>query len=161
MKRKVQVVWLAAAALLLMGAGVQAQGLGVPPGKWWERPRVVEELGITSEQKQRLEAVTYQSARAMIDLKSAVDKAELDLRVAGDGEPFDPRSARQAFVALQQARQRLETERFELLIKVREVLTREQWQQLREMTQALRERIKERRPDGPPAAGNRLPRRRD
>lgn len=161
MNRKEYLAWLVAAALLSMGAVVQAQGLGVPPGKWWERPRVAEELGITSEQQQRLEAVTYQSARAMIDLKSAVDKAELDLRVAGDAEPFDPRPARQAFAALQQARQRLETERFELLIKVREVLTREQWRQLREMTQALRERIQERRPDGPPAPGNRLPRRRN
>lgn len=153
--------WVVAGALLLLAVGVQAEGPGLPPGKWWERPKVAQELGLTAEQKQKLEAASLESARAMIDLKAALEKAELDLRVAGDADPLDPRAAREAFAALQQARMRLESERFELLIKVRQLLTREQWVRLREMTKdVLRERLGERRPEGAQPLPNRPLRRR-
>lgn len=153
--------WLPAGALLLLATGARAEGPGLPPGKWWERPRVAQELGLTAEQKEKLEAASLESARAMIDLKAAVEKAELDLRVAGDADPLDARAARAAFAALQQARTRLESERFELLIRVRQVLTYAQWVRLREMTKdVLRERLQERRPEGAPPLPNRPLRRR-
>ncbi|MCU0291185.1 MAG: periplasmic heavy metal sensor [Thermoanaerobaculaceae bacterium] len=145
-------------ALLLLATGVRAEGVGViPPGRWWERPKVAQELGLTAEQKQRLEETTYESARVMIDLKAALDKAELDLKVVGDAEPLDLKRAREAFAALQQARMRLENERFELLLRVRQVLQPEQWQRLREMTrERLQERMEERRGTGaPPPVGRR------
>ncbi|HNX49854.1 MAG TPA: periplasmic heavy metal sensor [Thermoanaerobaculaceae bacterium] len=144
--------WGVVGALLLLATGAWAQGMGgVPPGSWWERPKVAQELGLTSEQKQRLEEVTLGSARVMIDLKASLDKAELDLKAAGDAEPLDAKRAREAFAAVQQARLRLESERFELLIKVRQVLQPEQWQRLRAMTrERLRGRIEERGPGGLP-----------
>lgn len=153
--------WTATGALLLLAAGAWAQGPGLPQGKWWERPRVAQELALSSEQKQKLEQASLESARVMIDLKAAVEKAELDLKVAGDAEPLDARAARAAFAALQQARMRLESERFELLLKVRQVLTHEQWVRLREMTKdVLRERLEERRHEGAPPPPNRPLRRR-
>ncbi|HPC84694.1 MAG TPA: periplasmic heavy metal sensor [Thermoanaerobaculaceae bacterium] len=153
-------VWTLAGLLLLVAAGAWAQGPALPPGKWWERPRVAQELGLTAEQKQKLEGASLESARVMIDLKAAVEKAELDLKAVGDADTLDPRAAREAFAALQQARMRLESERFELLIKVRQVLTREQWVRLRELTrEALRERIEE-RPEGARPLPNRPLRRR-
>lgn len=137
-------------ALLLLATGVRAQGVGVvPPGRWWERPKVAQELGLTAEQKQKLEETTYESARVMIDLKATLDKAELDLKVIGDAEPLDPKRSREAFAVLQQARMRLESERFELLLKVRQVLQPEQWRRLRDMTrERLQERMEERRGGG-------------
>lgn len=153
--------WMVAGALLLLAAGVRAEGPGLPPGKWWERPKVAQELGLTAEQKEKLEAASLESARAMIDLKAALEKAELDLRVVGDADTLDPRAAREAFAVLQQARMRLESERFELLIKVRQLLTREQWVRLREMTkEVLRERLQERRQEGVQPLPNRPLRRR-
>ena len=52
---------------------------------------------------------------------------------------------------------RLESERFELLLKVRQVLQPEQWQRLRAMTrERLQERMEERRGGGAlPPAGRR------
>jgi Spy/CpxP family protein refolding chaperone len=142
---------LAGAVLVVGAAGAPAQPLGVPQGRWWERPRVVEELALTAEQKERLEALTLEHARTMIDLKATVEKAELDLREAADAEPFDAVKVRAAFREMQQARTRLETERFEMLVRSREVLNAEQWRRLRELTRdAVRERVQERR-GGPPA----------
>jgi hypothetical protein len=110
-----------------------AQGLGIPGGRWWERPRVATALGLSEEQKSALEAASLASARAMIDLKANVEKAELDLKAAADQEPLVVAKVRQAFQALQQARTRLDTERFEMLLKVREVLSAEQWRKLKDL----------------------------
>ena len=143
-----------AGATLLVATGLAAQPLGVPPGRWWERPQVAEQLALTAEQKARLEALSVENARGMIDVKGSVEKAELDLRVAAEAEPFDAAKVRAAFRTVQQARTRLENERFEALLRVREVLSAEQWRQLRELTRdAVRERVQERRggQGGPPA----------
>ncbi|MGE5237113.1 MAG: Spy/CpxP family protein refolding chaperone [Acidobacteriota bacterium] len=125
------------ATVAMVGAVVTtqawAQPLGVPPGRWWERPRVAEELGLSGEQTQKLDAITLGHARTMIDLKAAVERAELDLRAAAEVEPFAPRKVREAFGVLQAARTRLENERFEMLLKVREVLSSDQWNRLREL----------------------------
>jgi len=95
----------------------------------------------------------------MIDLKAAVDKAEIDLRVMAEGEPFDVRAVRASFGALQQARLRLENERFEMLLKVREVLTAGQWARLKAMTSRLMEKVRENRrgPEGERRLQRRLP----
>ena len=143
-----------AGATLLVATGLAAQPLGVPPGRWWERPQVAEQLALTAEQKARLESLSVENARGMIDIKAAVEKAELDLRVAAEAEPFDATKVRAAFRTVQQARTRLENERFEALLRVREVLSADQWRQLRELTRdAVRERAQERRggQGGPPA----------
>jgi Spy/CpxP family protein refolding chaperone len=144
---------MVAAALLLVAAGAMAQPLGVPQGRWWERPRFADELALSAEQKTQLETLTVENARGMIDLKAAVEKAELDLRAVAEAEPFDAAKVRAAFREVQQARSRLENERFESLLRVREVLNSEQWRRLRELTRdAVRERVQERRggPGGPP-----------
>ena len=147
------VAGMIAGATLLVATGLAAQPLGVPPGRWWERPQVAEQLALTAEQKARLESLSVENARGMIDIKAAVEKAELDLRVAAEAEPFDAAKVRAAFRTVQQARTRLENERFEALLRVREVLSADQWRQLRELTRdAVRERVQERRggQGGPP-----------
>ena len=135
---------LSSASLLVMPAA--AQGLGVPGGRWWERPRLATALGLSEEQKSALEAAAMASARTMIDLKANVEKAELDLKAAAEEEPLVLARVRQAFQALQQARTRLDTERFEMLLKLREILSAEQWRKLQELK-------RERQRDGAAAPG--------
>jgi Spy/CpxP family protein refolding chaperone len=146
--------WLTLGCLSFGATWVAAQPMGVPPGRWWERPRVAEQLALGEEQKTKLESAALASARGMIDLKAEVEKAELDLKAAADIEPLNVAKVREAFKALQQARVRLESERFEMLLKFREVLTQEQWRKLQELK---RDRLRER--GGPsPEDGPREPR---
>jgi Spy/CpxP family protein refolding chaperone len=136
--------------LITLAAGVgslAAQSLGVPPGRWWERPRVAEQLVLSPEQRDKLNSETINHSRTLVDLKATVEKAEIDLRVLGEAEPFSGKAAREGFRTLQAARQRLEAERFEMLIKVREILTREQWQKLQAMAAALKQERRERAGD--------------
>ena len=133
-----------------MGGPPMGGGMGgpmrVPMGRWWENPKVVSELGLTPEQTQKLEAITLSEATGMVDLKAAVEKAEINLRAASDAVPFDAKRVRDAFGVFLQARNKLETQRVEMLLKTREVLTADQWRQLREFA---REKRMERGRGGP------------
>ena len=145
-----------------VAAGAWSQPLAVPPGQWWARPRVAAALALTPEQQAKLDQVAIDHARRMVDLKAAVDKAELEVRIAAETEPLDARQLRASFAQLQQARMRLETERLELLIGERELLSKEQWQRLRALAREFMEqRRDERRPDEGAPDGRRpkLPRR--
>lgn len=152
--------WFLGAGLLLVAGAVAAQpmggpmgdppmgrSMGVPMGRWWERPKVVEQLNLTADQTQRLEAITLDQASTMVDLKGAVEKAEIDVRAASDAEPFNAKRVRGAFGVLLQARTKLETQRFEMLLQTREVLTADQWRNLRDL---LRERRMEKGKGGHP-----------
>jgi Spy/CpxP family protein refolding chaperone len=140
MNRVAMMVVLGAGLLLTAGPAL-AQPMGMPMGRWWERPQVADQIGLTQEQTQKIEAITLDGAHTMVDLKGAVQKAEIDLRAASDAEPFQPAKVREAFHVMQQARLKLETERFEMLLKVRQVLSTDQWHKLHEL---LRERVRAR-----------------
>jgi Spy/CpxP family protein refolding chaperone len=132
------------AGVATLSASVWAQSIDVPQGRWWQRPRVAGALGLTPDQVQKLDATTLAHARTMIDLKAAVERAELDLRATAEAEPFQAARVQTAFAALQAARNRLENERFEMLLNVREVLTGEQWHKLREFARRRADELGER-----------------
>ncbi len=148
--------------VLALAATAAAQDLRIPPGKWWENPRLVERLRLTREQQGQIRELVVEHARRMIDLNADVKRAELDLADLVDREPLEPKAVREAFGALQVARQRLEAERFELLLGVRQSVTPQQWHELERIRQDLRQRMELRTPGGrqgaPPDGGP--PRRR-
>ncbi len=124
----------------LLPVEAQAQALDVPPGRWWDRPVVARLVGLSAEQQRSIETITLAHARAMVDLKANVAKAELDLRLAAEQEPFSAERVREAFGALVRARAALESERFEMILRIREVLSSEQWQRLRRLAEEARAR---------------------
>jgi Spy/CpxP family protein refolding chaperone len=132
-------------ALLFVGP-LMASELDVLPGKWWEDERVVNRMGLTDQQQEQIRDVVFEHARLMIDLKADFDKAGLDLAASVDQEVFDPVPVRAAHAQFQTARQKLENERFEMLIEVRQVLTYEQWQKIQEIKRRIQQNREQRRP---------------
>ena len=127
------------AVLVLVAAGVCAQGdFGLPRGRWWENERLVANLELSSEQQRQIRELVYEHARRMIDLNADVRRAELDLAATVQPPDFPAEDARKAFVAFQNARRGLETERFEMLLSVREVLNAEQWLKIQELQKTFR-----------------------
>jgi Spy/CpxP family protein refolding chaperone len=143
--------WIVAVGLVLAAGVAAAQTFDVPPGRWWERPVVAARLGLSPDQVKQLDSTTYAFARRMVDLKATVEKSQIDLRAAAEAEPFAPDKVREAFAVLQQARGRLETERFDMLLKVRKLLTPDQWGKLQQLARARRA---EKGDGGQPAPGN-------
>lgn len=137
-------------------AAAGAAGLDLPHGKWWENERVVEKIGLTVEQQEVITSLVYQHAHRMIDLNAGLKKAELDLAEVVDEDDFDPAAVRKAFDAFQKAKQKLEMERFEMLLAVRGTLTAEQWNQLLEIRRYL-DRMRENRRPGEGGPGRRPP----
>jgi Spy/CpxP family protein refolding chaperone len=128
--------------VLAVAGPLAANDFDLPPGKWWENPRLVSHIGLADEQQDQIRGIVFQHARRMIDLKAEVDKAGLDLADSVDQQDFDPAPVRAAYAVFQTARHKLENERFEMLLEVRLVLTYEQWQKIEE----IKQRMKQNRP---------------
>ena len=149
--------------LVLMVCGpIQAQDFNLPRGKWWQNEMLVQRLNLTSEQQEQIHSLVVEHARRMIDLTANVKRTELDLRELADSPSFDANQVRQAHSRFQQAKLKLDTERFELLLAIRQLLTTEQWQELNTMRKERAERRPNRfpnqrgqRPPGAPQRSNR------
>jgi Spy/CpxP family protein refolding chaperone len=142
MKRTAIIIGVLAAAMPLA-----ANDVDLPPGKWWENPRLVSHIGLSEEQQGQIREVVFAYARSMIDLKAEVDKAGLDLANTVDQQDFSPEPVRAAFAVFQTARQKLENERFEMLLEVRQLITYEQWRKIEEIKQRVKhDRAQQRRP---------------
>lgn len=140
---------LTVATILLTTAVLPARTFDLPAGRWWEIPRLVEYVGISNEQQERIGELVYLHAERMIDLNAEVERSKLALQRQVDRDELDPDAVRAAFRAFQSARQALELERFEMLLAVRQILSPEQWSRLT----GLRDRIDEGRNRRPPPMG--------
>ncbi len=133
--------------LLFAAAAAGAADFNVPHGKWWENERVIQRIGLTEAQQQEIGDLVYQHALRMIDLNAGVKKAEFELGDLVDRDEFDSAAVRKAFSSFQAAKQKLENERFEMLLAVRGTLSAEQWRSLLEIRRQL-ERLRENRRPG-------------
>jgi len=142
MKRMMMTLMIVATA-----AVVGAADFNLPHGKWWENERVIQRIGLTEAQQKEIGDLVYQHALRMIDLNAGVRKAEFELGDLVDRDEFDPVAVRKAHAAFQAARQKLENERFEMLLAVRGTLSAEQWRSLLEIRRFMERMREERRPD--------------
>jgi hypothetical protein len=126
-KRRIALL-LTAIAFIAGSALAQAQ---LPPGKWWRRPEIVQSLGLSEDQQNRLETVFRGSANDLIDIKAQVDKANIALR----GELDQPQLNRQVIqrdaARLSEARAHLFERELMMLVDMRAVLTDVQWSKMR------------------------------
>jgi Spy/CpxP family protein refolding chaperone len=138
--------------LIAVAAAVGAQEFDLPGGRWWENERLAARIDLTEPQREQIRGVVYEHAHRMIDLGAGLRKAELELANLAADPTFDAAAARAAFGRFQEARRALESERFEMLLAVREVLTTEQWIEIQRIRRHLR---RDRERDGPPPLGMR------
>jgi len=145
--------------VVLAAAGpLAANDFDLPPGKWWEDQRLVDRIGLTEEQQNLIREVVFEHARRMIDLKADVDKSGLDLAGTVDQQDFDPAPVRAAYAVFQTARQKLENERFEMLLEVRLILTYEQWQKIEDIKRRMQQmRSQQQRRPGARGQGGQRP----
>lgn len=149
----------------LAGVPAAAQMVEMPSGKWWKRPQVVQQLGLSAEQQQRLEEVFLKNRRAFVDLKADVERRTFDLEDLLAARDVDPKKVAAASEALEQARGRLGKARTMMVVEMRGILTVEQWativdrrDQFRAERQSeMRRRLSQGAPRSGPRAGNRAP----
>lgn len=98
---------------------------------WWESP-LAKELNLSDEQRQKIRQIVRESRNQLIDKRAAAEKAEAELEDLFSEPVIDQARALQAIDRLVAARSDLTRAFAELSLKVRTVLTPEQWKDLQQ-----------------------------
>ncbi len=119
------------ALALLLSCTVFAQ---MPKGfyAWWAKP-VVKNLNLSQAQKQQIHATVQQFRVHLIDVRAEVAKAEIDLEEQFNRDPVDQQKANQAIERLIAARTDLTRTLSQMSLKLRMVLTEQQWRELQRL----------------------------
>ncbi len=120
------------------GWGHRKGRMGIPTGKWWKRPDVAGKIGITEEEKEKLDNMYYKYRYQMIDLHSQVKKERLELEQLIDSKEFNDKACLDHFTKLQKAHNTVAAERFRFLVQVRKLLDIDRFQQLKEQVRKYR-----------------------
>lgn len=110
-----------------------AQGQRAFPGwerPWWDSP-LVQDLNLTEAQQNDIRATVKDYRDRVVDIRKAVESADRDLEAVFNSEnPVDQRKASEAIERLASARGDMTRALSQMSLKLRTVLTAEQWQEL-------------------------------
>jgi len=120
-------------ALLTLLLATATLAADLPPGKWWRRPEVIQSLGLSTEQQERLENVWRSASTDLIDFRGEVEKQNVALRIELDRPQIDRRAVQAAAARLNAARGRLFERELMMLVDMRGVLSDSQWNRMRAM----------------------------
>lgn len=115
---------------LLFAAPLLAQE-GLPGERWWRRPEIVKEVGLTAEQQSRLDAVFKSNATDLVDLRANLEKSTIQLREAVDNPELDREAVRRAAAQVSDARARLFEREVLMMVDMRGTMSPRQWGRLR------------------------------
>lgn len=118
------------ALTLLVAASAFAQN-SLPPGKWWRRPEIVQQLNLAEEQQNKLETIFRTASNDLIDLRGEVEKQNIALRGDLDQTQLDRVAIRRDAKLLSDARGRLFDRELQMLVDMRGVLNDAQWTRMR------------------------------
>jgi hypothetical protein len=108
------------------------RGLLVNPvsGAWWTNTALLTRLGLTDDQKLKIERVFESNRQNLTTSKDNLEKEEAQLARLLDAEPLDRGSVTTQIFKVVQARGEMEKINALMTLEMREVLTRAQWMQL-------------------------------
>jgi len=106
---------------------------GGGPGRWWDNPNVATQVGITDDQKKKMDDIFQHYKLQLIDLKAAVEKQEAIMQPLIEADQPDETKILSQIDAIAQARAELEKANARMLFGIRTVLTADQWKKLRTM----------------------------
>lgn len=116
--------------VLLVAQSFPKQGRGARP--WFLNRAVVKELNLTDAQTRQMDQIQQDFRQPMFNLRAEVNKAEADFDAAFNDDPVDQGKANDAITRLVAARGELTKAVSQMSLKMRVVLTAEQWQQLKQ-----------------------------
>src|SRR5580700_11318821 len=119
---------LLALTLLFIGS-LHAQ---MPRGiyAWWSRPQIARDLNLSPVQREQIRATVQQYRPHLLNVRAAVNQAELALADQFNRNPVDPGKTNEAIERLVDARSDLTRTLTQLSLKLRLVLTEQQWEEL-------------------------------
>ena len=123
--------WVGILLILMINLPGLATGQDVPSGKWWYNQKVVKNLNLTQKEIRQLDQAWVDSQRKLIKLKNAVEREQFELDTMLGKKAVDDTKVRKQFNLLESARTDLADERLGFIIRVREIIGAERFQQLK------------------------------
>ena len=124
-------VWVGILLIFIINLSGLAAGQDVPSGKWWYNQKVVQNLNLTQDEIRQLDQLYVDSHRRLIELKNAVEREQFELDTLLGKKKVDDAKVREQFKRLEEARTDLANERLGFVIRVREIIGAERFQQLK------------------------------
>ena len=115
--------------ILAVPAAMNAQGPRSGFFPWWDSP-MVSGLDLTNAQRTEIRAVIEEYRGRMVDVRNAVQKAEGDLDAVFNEDAVDQQRGSGAIDRLTKARADMTKSVSEMSLRMRAVLTAQQWQEL-------------------------------
>jgi len=109
------------------------------PGRWWDNPNMAQQVGITDDQKKKMDDIFQQNKLKLIDLKASLEKQEAIMQPLIEADQPDEAKILSQIDAIAQARAELEKANARMLLGIRTVLTPDQWKKVRTMAQTRME----------------------
>ncbi len=122
-----------ALALFALGFAASLFAADLPPGKWWRRPEIIQQLQLSDEQQTRLDGIFRTNADDLIDLRGSVEKANVALRAELEQPQLDRQKIRAFATRLSEMRGRLFDRELMMLVDMRAVLSDTQWNRMRQL----------------------------
>jgi Spy/CpxP family protein refolding chaperone len=122
--------------VLILPVALRAQA---PPSgffPWWDGP-VVNNLNLTDSQRAEIRSVIREYRGRLRDVREAVQRAETDLDEVFNEDNVDQRRGAEAIDRLTKARAEMTKSVSELSLRMRSILTPQQWQELRQRQQQI------------------------
>jgi len=120
----------------------------MPMGEVCRPGRPPRDLNLTDAQQKQIDGICKDSIKKIFDLRDNTRKAEAELQTAFDESPVDQHKSNDAIEHLTASRSELFRATSQMDLKIRTVLTDEQWQALK-----LRDHHGPGRPGGPDRGG--------
>lgn len=124
---------------------------------WWDSP-IAKDLNLTEDQQKQIRSIVRDSRARLIDQRAAAEKAEAEFEDAFNEDAFDQRRAGDALDRLVTARGELMRGFSQMSLRLRALLTPEQYRELQRKRprpapgQELRRELQQRRQDRLPRA---------
>ena len=113
--------------------GGPGPGMGLRgPGKWWKDSALMQKIGVSDEQVQRIEKIFQDHRLQLIDLHAALEKQEAILEPLIEADQPDEAQVIAQIDKVAQARANLEKSNAQMLLAIRRVLAVDQWKKLRD-----------------------------
>jgi Spy/CpxP family protein refolding chaperone len=101
------------------------------PRPWWDS-ELTKELNLSDAQTKQIRQTQQDFRSRMFELRAAVNKAEADLQSAFDEDPVDQNKANESINRLAAAHSELTKAVSQMDLKLRTILTAQQWQDLKQ-----------------------------
>lgn len=105
---------------------------------WWDQP-IAKDVNLSESQQAQIKAAVREYRTKLIEQRAALEKAEVELQYLFDDDSVDPKRANQAIEDLANARLNLTRTFSQLFLKVRLILTPQQWHDLQKRHQELQQ----------------------